>query len=307
MDLISYALSKKPNWDNIKNKPFYDNSWTLDTSNVLKTNDINSGFGFILVSNNPDDFYYDENIEYYCKYDDKEYKLNYELWSIYNCDVFNYNNDEDNKTTAAYVVTQENTSIYVYGGGTKYEISNPSIGVWVKHDPSTNYKASIYTKDVHTIDSKFLPEIEIPQSTMLVIITSNNDRTYSADKTFDEIFEFHNNGGIVEVLFQNIILPLVLTAPNYAIFSLLIPDGGTDISGIFVVISSNIAELKNLVENEVMVQEFEYTTLPPTSYGDENRFLKGDGTWADLPLVFNDAGELEVTLNGVTKTFVAKE
>lgn len=32
MDIITYALSKKLNWDNIKNKPFYDNTSTKTCS-----------------------------------------------------------------------------------------------------------------------------------------------------------------------------------------------------------------------------------------------------------------------------------
>ena len=145
--------------DYIKNKPFYDNSWVLDTSNVLETNDINSGVGFVLVSNNPDDFYLsDENSGYYGKYYyNTEYKLTIPYYSMYDCTAFYYTNDNGNKTTICYVVRQENTPIDIYNAGTRYEISNPSIGIWVKHDPQSGKMASIYTKDVHKIDEKYLP------------------------------------------------------------------------------------------------------------------------------------------------------
>ena len=147
--------------DYIKNKPFYDNSWVLDTSNVLKTNDINSDVGFVLVSNNPDDFYLsDNNINYYGKYyNNTEYKLTISHYVMDGCEAFLYTDDDGNKTTICYVVRQENTSIKIYNVGTRYEISNPSIGIWVKHDPQSSKKASIYTKDVHKIDEKYLPDL----------------------------------------------------------------------------------------------------------------------------------------------------
>ena len=145
--------------DYIKNKPFYDNSWVLDTSNVLEINDINSGVGFVLISNNPDDFYLsDDNIGYYGKYKNTEYKLAISHYPMYDCEAFLYT-DDGNKTTICYVVRQENTSIKIYNVGTRYEISNPSIGIWVKHDPQFGKKASIYTKDMHKIDEKYLPDI----------------------------------------------------------------------------------------------------------------------------------------------------
>ena len=131
----------------------------LDTSNVLEINDINSDVGFVLISNNPDDFYLsDENIEYYGKYKNTEYKLAISHYSMYDCEAFLYT-DDGNKTTICYVVRQENTSIKIYNVGTRYKISNPSIGIWVKRDPQGREMASIYTKDVHKIDEKYLPDL----------------------------------------------------------------------------------------------------------------------------------------------------
>ena len=145
--------------DYIKNKPFYDNSWVLDTSNVLKTNDINSDVGFVLISNNPDDFYLSDNINYYGKYKNTEYKLTTPYYPTYDCNAFRYTDDNGNETTICYVVRQENTKIYIRNAGKHYEISNPSIGIWVKRDPQFGNKASIYTKDVHKIDEKYLPDL----------------------------------------------------------------------------------------------------------------------------------------------------
>ena len=169
IDSIHIPEQIQPDWnqnddtqpDYIKNKPFYDNSWVLDTSNVLKTNDINSDVGFVLVSNNPDDFYLsDNNINYYGKYyNNTEYKLTISHDVMDDCEAFLYTDDDGNKTTICYVVRQENTSIKIYNVGTRYEISNPSIGIWVKHDPQSSKMASIYTKDVHKIDEKYLPDL----------------------------------------------------------------------------------------------------------------------------------------------------
>ena len=145
--------------DYIKNRPFYDNSWVLDISNVLEFNDINPDVGFVLVSNNPDDFYLSNNINYYGKYKNTEYKLTTPYYPTYDCNAFRYTDDDGNETTICYVVRQENTLIDIYNVGTRYEISNPSIGIWVKHDPQFGKKASIYTKDVHKIDEKYLPDI----------------------------------------------------------------------------------------------------------------------------------------------------
>ena len=169
IDNIHIPEQVQPDWnqnddtaaDYIKNKPFYDNSWVLDTSNVLETNDINSDVGFVLVSNNPDDFLSDApGIIFYGKYyNNTEYKLTISHYTMYDCEAFLYTDDDGNKTTICYVVRQENTSIKIYNAGTRYEISNPSIGIWVKHDPQSSKMASIYTKDVHKIDEKYLPDI----------------------------------------------------------------------------------------------------------------------------------------------------
>lgn len=303
MDVVNYALSKKLNWDNIKNKPFYDNSWVLDTSNVLETNDIDSSTGFVLVSNNPDDFYLldsSDDIICYGKYDDDiEHKLTCIDSSLSGHIDYYYTDDDGNKTTMCYVVMQENTSIDIYRSGIRYKISNPSIGIWVMHDPTLNSIASIYTKDVHKIDPKFLPEVPQQSSIMIINIRQNDDGTYSADKTFSEILDVFKSGGSVYVYNSqyNVFMPLLIINNIRVVFrSFFAFDDGAII--IFVLdIDKN---------NNIIYQEDVYYTPPEPIDGDENKFLKGDGTWSELPLSFNDAGELEVTLNGVTKTFVPK-
>lgn len=306
MDIVNYALSKRMSWNDLKDKPFYDASWELDTSDVLETNDINSGTGFVLVSNNPDDFNNNENIKYYCKYEGFEYELTHNIWAVDNCEEFYYyyNDDESKKTTVAYVVTSENTPINVYDVGTKYFISNPSVGVWVKHNPQSEAIASIYTKEIHQIDPKF-----IPSTVMTVTVTENDDGTCSADKTFEEITEAYNAGKVINCKIGEIILPLFLRT-NY---NLLFYNEGIDLmngSCVFVFINeNNNIEVNNdslIFQGSTSTEEGLPGLVPAPSAGDQDKFLKGDGTWSELPLSFNDAGELEVTLNGVTKTFVPK-
>ena len=107
-----------------------------------------------------DSYLSDNNINYYGKYYyNTEYKLTTPYYTMYDCKAFHYTDDDGNETTICYVVRQENTSIDIYSAGTRYEISNPSIGIWVKHDPQSGKMASIYTKDVHKIDEKYLPDL----------------------------------------------------------------------------------------------------------------------------------------------------
>ena len=159
----------------------------------------------------------------------------------------------------------------------------------------------VIIRDIKKLDPKFLPEI--PRSIMIINITRNDDGTLSADKTFDEISEFYNNGGSVyasPLQGQKILIPLLTIDFEFGIFSFItfVPVDVSIISTLILYIDTN---------NNISFEENGYYTLPETNAGDENRFLKGDGTWSELPLSFNDAGELEVTLNGVTKTFVPKE
>ena len=131
---------------------------------------------------------------------------------------------------------------------------------------------------------------------MIVNIT-NDDVTYSADKRFNEILEFYNNGGSVYALCQDMFIPLAIGYYDMLGFFLFIPNNIGQIGCISISIDRN---------NNIDVINNAYYTVPEPNNGDENKFLKGDGTWSDVPLSFNDAGELEVTLNGVTKTFVPK-
>ena len=131
----------------------------------------------------------------------------------------------------------------------------------------------------------------------MVINITDDGGTYSADKSFDEISEFVINGGSIYALYQSMLIPLVGGYYDILGFCSFIRRGITEIGCISLSIDIN---------NNINVKNDVYYTLPKINGGDENKFLKGDGTWSELPLSFNDAGELEVTLNGVTKTFVPK-
>lgn len=305
MDIVNYALSKRMSWNDLKDKPFYDASWELDTSDVLETNDINSGTGFVLVSNNPDDFNNNENIKYYCKYEGFEYELTHNIWAVDNCEEFYYyyNDDESKKTTVAYVVTSENTPINVYNVGTKYFISNPSVGVWVKHNPQSEAIASIYTKEIHQIDPKF-----IPSTVMTVTITQNEDGTYSADKTFEELYEAYNSGRAVQCAYYDFVISLTIYFKDNGFIFIHESVNDGHIVGVFIGLDNIINVLNRDIyfQGSTSTNDGYHGLVPAPSTGDQDKFLKGDGTWSELPLSFNDAGELEVTLNGVTKTFVPK-
>lgn len=282
MDLISYALSKKPNWDDVKNKPFGETVIDIDITGMERA-----------VNN-----MYSSVTEY--SIDETPLQVG-QKWEMY----FRYKNSS--KWSSQFILDVESNEKEEYIGDSNFN----KCPVYVTHDKlSVNnviFKLGLVgvkivciegvktETGIKTIDQKYLPDLN---KYMTVNIIPNDDGSFSADKTFDEIFEFHNNGEIVEVLFNDVILHLVLINSDFACFSLLIPDAETYVSVIVVVINSN---------NEVMFREFILNTLPPTSDGDENRFLKGDGTWSNLPLSFNNNGELEVTLNGATKTFVPKE
>ena len=307
MDIVNYALSKRMSWNDLKDKPFYDASWELDTSDVLETNDINSGTGFVLVSNNPDDFNNNENIKYYCKYGGFEYELTHDIWAVDNCEEFYYyyNDDESKKTTVAYVVTSENTPINVYDVGTKYFISNPSVGAWVKHNPQSKAIASIYTKEIHQIDPKF-----IPPSIMTVTVTEHDDGSLSADKTFEEISEAYKAGKVVQCGFFNIIMPLSFYDENVGV--IFYKDDIVVMDAQFLNIYIDVDNYISAIDGSLILQGSTSTKnglpglVPVPSAGDQDKFLKGDGTWGELPLSFNDSGELVVTLNGISKTFVPK-
>lgn len=264
--------------DYIKNRPFYDNTSTKTYSQTVWSGgylysvddwtEIDNELWQLLLTKNITLSSKLGDFTYVNEYDDS---VNYLASSSYGLHV-------SKTTNKAYII-----------------IGSAPDGT---HIDDIELTCEVITSEIKKIDPKYLPEIPQQSSTMIVNITQNDDRTYSADKTYDEIFEFHNNGGIVGVQFQVMFLPLALINSDSAMFTLTVIDDATFISGFTVGIDSG---------NQVIFYQNGCATLPVPSDGDQDKFLKGDGTWSDLPLSFNDAGELVVTLNGVTKTFVPKE
>lgn len=394
MDIITYALSKKLNWDNIKNKPFYDNTSTKTCSqtvwyggylsNVDNWTEIDNDLWQLLLTKNitissrlGDFTYYNENdntVEYMVsnfihlnvsKTTNKAYimgsapdevhiddiELTYEVITedIKKID-YKYLPDELYSCKYVDIAGMERVIDKLYTTKGEYSIDETPLQIgqkwqfctlkrstdekWVERDvynvvldeqgayigdPTLNKipfcmthnkiifnKNYIYvlnsvsakfvcvegkTEEIKKVDEKFLPDLT---KHIIVNITINDDGTYSADKTFDEILGFYNNGGSVYASCQGVLIPLVI-CHDILFFYLFTPD--IQIGCIELVIDKN---------NNINYMENVYYTLPEPIDGDENKFLKGDGTWSELPLSFNDAGELEVTLNGVTKTFVPK-
>lgn len=278
MDVVNYALSKKLNWDNIKNKPFYDNTSTKTCSQTV-------WYGGYL-----------SNVDDWTEIDNDLWQLlltkNITLSS--KLGDFIYVNEHDD--TVEYLVS-EFIRLNVSKTTNKAYIMGSAPGGTHIDDIELTYEVT--TEDIKKIDPKFLPEI--PRSIMIINITRNDDGTYSADKTFDEISEFYNNRGSVYVYLQGNDILMPLTSINFdlgiSVFSIFVPIDNIVIGNFVLFIDTN---------NNISSKDNVYYTLPEPNAGDENRFLKGDGTWSELPLSFNDAGELEVTLNGVTKTFVPK-
>ena len=258
MDLISYALSKKLNWDNIKNKPFYD-----DTSITTITETLWCG-GYKIDQDTwlqiSDTFWnalLKKKVTPSCKYG-----------------TFVYGSEYENEITYEASYNGQHFVLHVSKSHPKgYVDCGDSDNTQREYLELT---CEITTGEVKKIDSKYLPEI--PKPTMIVNITQNDDGTYSADKTYDEILEFHNNGGIVEVLNQDVLFHLFRIGSFYVTFFNILNNEKTILAVMFGIISNN----------EVMREELGYTTLPPTNDGDENKFLKGDGTWAEIPTVTDE-------------------
>lgn len=149
---------------------------------------------------------------------------------------------------------------------------------------------------------------ELKESVLCVTITRNDDGTYSADKTFEEISEAYKSGRVVQCVYNTIVLSLKEYYENNG----FIFYSDTYFSGsVFVFLIENNNEIQFGEESPCFQGSTSTNSgyigfVPAPSAGDQDKFLKGDGTWGELPLSFNDSGELVVTLNGISKTFVPK-
>lgn len=168
--------------DYIKNRPFYDNTSTKTYSQTVWSGGyLDSVDDWTEIDNELWNLLLSKEIQPVCKYG-----------------TFVFRGESDDHidyiiSTESYVLTvsKENPIAYIMGG-------SPD-GIFVENIEIT---CEVITGDLKKIDQKYLPEIPQQSSTMIVNITQNDDGTYSADKTYDEILEFHNNGGIVGVQFQ---------------------------------------------------------------------------------------------------------
>ena len=177
----------------IKNRPFYDASQELDISNPIGFYDYNSQLGFAKVSDNPDDFIVYDNTEYY--YVDRqgggEGRINAIQHQNDNLLMNSSNPDGSSKTTIVAIVRRGDCTVMY--DGYSYYLPALTPGIWVRRDPVYgSVLFSVYSKDVHTIPEKYLPDSMKPFMVNVIWEETQNENgewegRFSADKTFTEI------------------------------------------------------------------------------------------------------------------------
>lgn len=272
MDAINYMLSKRPNWDNIKNRPFYDNTYTTTITETFWCG------GYLGAIQN------DERTEISNSFWNT--LLQKEITPICKYGTFIYESEDEN--IIYYRIPSSNYALNVSKTTNKaYVLSDAQDGT---HIEDLELTCEITTGEIKKIDKKFLSDISA--STMTVNITDNSDGTFSADKTFEEIMNAYNDGELINARLNGASAPMIALLDNLCLFYQQL-------------ILENIAFAIGISEDNQVFLDFLPLCFDVES-NDPNKFLRGDGTWIELPLSFNDAGELVVTLNGVTKTFVPK-
>jgi hypothetical protein len=203
--------AKKNQIGYIENRPFYDASQELDLSNVIDGYDYSSEWGFAKVSDNPDDFVVYDNVEYYYinflgGKEGRMEEIGYQDGNL----LLNICPDGTSSSESTIVAIVRSGDCGVMYGGHYYPLPLTP-GIWVRRDPvQGNILYSVYSKDVHPIPEKYLPDSVKPF--VVNIIESENESgepVYSADKTFEEIVAAHEAGKDVYALYLNVKCPLV--------------------------------------------------------------------------------------------------
>lgn len=263
--------------DYVKSRTHYDASFYLDTSHTIDTVDESASLGFRRVSDDPSvlpDDIPGLTIEYGTnKYSD----VSGVLWPYYNATVYSGIRNELYNTIIV-VVRQENTVISVYVDGTSRRYTFPQTGVYVKYvpgDPGYTHVAC-YKMNVHPLDERFLPS---SVKHMTVVIGENDDGDFVADKPFAEILAFIEAGGKVESTTEwGEIFPLTYFEPTVINFSLVYADS----------VSTGCVWFEIYSNDSVEFGYDEGGVVPLPEEGDETKFLRGDGTWSDLPFEQRD-------------------
>lgn len=131
------------------------------------------------------------------------------------------------------------------------------------------------------------------------VVNVTMGETTTADKTYDAIVEAYNSGrNVIAVLFSTT-LPLLSVTSNEAQFGATIlgdDHGNTNITSIMAAISSDnsVSFTINGIERFYGATSSAPGTngfVPAPEAGDQDKFLKGDGTWSNVPsFVFTISG-----------------
>ncbi len=222
---VEFPELVQPDWDQndptapdyVRNRPFYNEGFELDLSNPTATYDFSSSFGFLKVSNDPNEWPTSDADKMHYLVKGVDYGPDSTVnnnWAYYNANVYSVKVDEDTSISVLAVIRQENTEITVDSYGNSYTMTNPEIGIWAAYDPGDNSKTlqRVYYEDIHTIDPKFIPETE--PNGMVVTITQDDSGNPAADKTYDEVYAAVHQGSNVACYMDGLVLQVLSASPD---------------------------------------------------------------------------------------------
>lgn len=120
-------------------------------------------------------------------------------------------------------------------------------------------------------------------SSMTRVTITGTDPYYSSDMTFSEILSAYNNGNAIVANYNGQMLTLQNIDGSEAVFA------STDDNGsitFFTITNGNTISSSVMTVSEMVgataTTDGEGGTVPAPEAGDEEKFLKGDGTWAEV-------------------------
>lgn len=120
-------------------------------------------------------------------------------------------------------------------------------------------------------------------SSMTRVTITGTDPYYSSDMTFSEILSAYNNGNAIVANYNGQMLTLQSIDGSEAVFA------STDDNGsitFFTITNGNTISSSVMTVGEMVgataTADGEGGTVPAPEAGDEEKFLKGDGTWAEV-------------------------
>ena len=144
-----------------------------------------------------------------------------------------------------------------------YELSNVQLQVW---PPEFSGEIKVVEKTIKQIDPKYIPD-----TTVKVNITENEDGTPRADKTYDEVKTLIDSGVDVKCVLN-----------NGMVFDYIVDAGGGSFCFEFNSVALNMVVIIIFTRNGLVTKQgpFDEFVLPEVSTSDNNKFLSVvNGAW----------------------------